>query len=245
MTTDSLPEADGVFDGGPMDCGSGLILLIRQHMLQVPEGGVLEIRSSEPTVAGELPPWCRMAGHEFLRTTEVAPGRWRHFVRRGPGQEPEKSSLDRDRNQAREFQWRARARISAVGETTVYARNFSWKLGQVLSFEEKGSLPTSLEAFLGAVLADVVTGFAARCEREAIVVDELEANIQASLNDVLAHLAMDNGDPSLKSISVTAFVSSPAPAGELETAWNETLRRSPLWQTLCRSCVAESRLVTL
>jgi hypothetical protein len=53
-TSKEIPSADHVFDGGSLDCGSGLILLIRQNMLQVPDGGILEIRSSEPTVKAEL-----------------------------------------------------------------------------------------------------------------------------------------------------------------------------------------------
>ena len=57
---------DHVFDGGDLDCGSGLVLLIREHMQRVPEGGVLELRSVETTVTDDLPPWCRMVGHEYL-----------------------------------------------------------------------------------------------------------------------------------------------------------------------------------
>ena len=30
------PKSDHVFDGGDLDCGSGLALLIRQHMQHVP-----------------------------------------------------------------------------------------------------------------------------------------------------------------------------------------------------------------
>ena len=75
-TSKEYPETDHVFDGGSMDCGSGLILLIRQNMLQVPSGGVLEIRSSEPTVESELPPWCRMVGHEHLQSVQTEPGAW-------------------------------------------------------------------------------------------------------------------------------------------------------------------------
>ena len=57
---------DHVFDGGDLDCGSGLVLLIRESMQRVPPGGVLELRSREPSVRDDLPPWCRMVGHEFL-----------------------------------------------------------------------------------------------------------------------------------------------------------------------------------
>ena len=55
---------DHVFDGGDLDCGSGLVLLIREHMQKVPVGGILEMRSLEPTVCDDLPPWCRMVGHD-------------------------------------------------------------------------------------------------------------------------------------------------------------------------------------
>ena len=53
-------KPDHMFDGGDLDCGSGLILLIRENMLAVPVGGILEMRSREPSVADDLPPWCRM-----------------------------------------------------------------------------------------------------------------------------------------------------------------------------------------
>ena len=42
--------AQHIFDGGDMDCGSGLTLLIRQQMLLTPQDGIMELRSQEPTV---------------------------------------------------------------------------------------------------------------------------------------------------------------------------------------------------
>src|SRR5881628_3798849 len=38
---------DASFDGGDLDCGNGLLLLIRQHMDPLPRGGLLEFRSTE------------------------------------------------------------------------------------------------------------------------------------------------------------------------------------------------------
>ncbi|MEZ5194875.1 MAG: hypothetical protein R2764_00295 [Bacteroidales bacterium] len=57
---------DHVFDGGDLDCGSGLVLLIRENMRKVPVGGIMEMRSLEPSVCDDLPPWCRMVGHDYL-----------------------------------------------------------------------------------------------------------------------------------------------------------------------------------
>lgn len=56
-----------------MDCGSGLFLLIRENMQKVPVGGMPELQSREPTVTGELPPWCRMVGHNYLETINGLP----------------------------------------------------------------------------------------------------------------------------------------------------------------------------
>ena len=77
---------DIIFDGGDLDCGSGLILLIRENMLQTPVDGILEMRSREPTVADDLPPWCRMVGHEYLGSLP-AEGFVRYFVRRRAARE--------------------------------------------------------------------------------------------------------------------------------------------------------------
>ena len=74
-------KPDHVFDGGNLDCGSGLILLIRENMLKVPEQGIFEMRSREPTVKNDLPPWCRMVGLEYLGSLE-GEGFTRYFVRR-------------------------------------------------------------------------------------------------------------------------------------------------------------------
>ncbi len=243
--THAEPAPDLVFDGGSMDCGSGLILLIRQHIMQVPEGGILEIRSSEPTVTAELPPWCRMVGHDYLQTQEPTVGHWRHFVRRGQQQAEEQQKLELDRQKAQAYQWRVRGKGTRASEISIYARNFSWKLGHVISFEEKDDLPTSFESFLGSIVGELASGFSTACERAGVIIDELELTIMANLNNVLVQFAMEDGDPSIRSMQVSAFVSSPATSAQLQTIWNETLRRSPVWQTLAKACDVSTRLMAV
>jgi hypothetical protein len=43
-------EADASFDGGDLDCGNGLLLLIRQHIDPLERGQLLEFRSTESSV---------------------------------------------------------------------------------------------------------------------------------------------------------------------------------------------------
>ncbi|MDX1999273.1 MAG: 5-methyltetrahydropteroyltriglutamate--homocysteine methyltransferase [Thermoanaerobaculia bacterium] len=64
----TLPP-DVSFDGGDLDCGNGLLLLIRQSIDPLPRGGLLEIRSTESSVDEDLPAWCRMTGNELVSWT--------------------------------------------------------------------------------------------------------------------------------------------------------------------------------
>ncbi len=70
--------ADVAFDGGDLDCGNGLLLLIRQHIDPMRPGQLLEIRSTEISVDEDLPSWCRMTGNELISFTKV--GKQRSFL---------------------------------------------------------------------------------------------------------------------------------------------------------------------
>lgn len=76
-------DPDVSFDGGNMDCGSGLLLLIRRHMDPLHAGGLLEIRSSESSVEEDLPAWCRMTKNELVSCVR-ADSDWRFLVCKGP-----------------------------------------------------------------------------------------------------------------------------------------------------------------
>lgn len=68
-------QPDIAFDGGSMDCGNGLLLIIRKHIDPLPAGGILEIRSTESSVEEDLPAWCRLTGNEFISFTREGPER--------------------------------------------------------------------------------------------------------------------------------------------------------------------------
>ncbi|MGI8644909.1 MAG: hypothetical protein ACR2JD_01085, partial [Nocardioides sp.] len=59
MTAGSTPlgEVATLIDGGDMDCGSGLLLLITRAMRRLDEGQLLGIRSAEQSVVIDLPVW--------------------------------------------------------------------------------------------------------------------------------------------------------------------------------------------
>jgi 5-methyltetrahydropteroyltriglutamate--homocysteine methyltransferase len=85
-------EADVSFEGGDLDCGNGLLLLIRQHLDPLAAGQLLEFRSTEISVDEDFPAWCRLTGNELVSFTKT--GRQRSFlVCKGPlsGRAPARS----------------------------------------------------------------------------------------------------------------------------------------------------------
>lgn len=76
-------QPDVSFDGGDLDCGGGLLLLIRRHIDPMGHGDLLEILSTDSTVEVELPAWCRLTKNEMVSWTRE--GRQRSFlISKGP-----------------------------------------------------------------------------------------------------------------------------------------------------------------
>ncbi|HYC77189.1 MAG TPA: 5-methyltetrahydropteroyltriglutamate--homocysteine methyltransferase [Planctomycetota bacterium] len=62
---------DAVLEGGDLDCGSGLLLLIRGALDPLPSGRLLEVRSTETSVEQDLPAWCRLTGNALVSWTRA------------------------------------------------------------------------------------------------------------------------------------------------------------------------------
>lgn len=74
--------AKASFDGGDLDCGNGLLLLIRKHIDPLNTGELLEIISYDSTVQYDLPSWCRLSKNELVHHYQDGP-RWRFLVSKG------------------------------------------------------------------------------------------------------------------------------------------------------------------
>ena len=59
-------EPKARFDGGALDCGGGLLLLIRRHIDPLLPGEILEFTSTESSVEVDLPAWCNLTGNRLL-----------------------------------------------------------------------------------------------------------------------------------------------------------------------------------
>lgn len=234
-------KIDQLFDGGDLDCGSGLVLLIREQMLQVPVGGVLEMRSREPTVEDDLPPWCRMAGHAYLGRLQTRQFT-RYFMRRGEGAQADAQALAADKARAKSYEWRLRTRATGHLKSTVYCRNFSFDVGQAASFEEKDAFPSAVEYLLGALSASLASGLATEAARDGLELDDVELTTRGTLDNVLAILGLEEGDPSVSTIEVKCFASTLEDEAKVRAAWERAVQRSPLVATLRKAVELKLKL---
>ena len=83
-------EPDASFDGGDLDCGGGLLLLIRRHIDPLEPGRLLEILSTDSTVEVELPAWCRLTNNQLVSRTRNG-NRRSYLVCKGPFYEGSRS----------------------------------------------------------------------------------------------------------------------------------------------------------
>ena len=234
------PAPDAVCDGGDLDCGSGLLLIIRSALHPLPPGGVLEVRSRESSVNEDLPAWCRMVGHALLAAEESegeAPNRATSYFLRKKGED---DAFAGDLAKAREFTWRVRARWTGGMRAKAFARNHSWPIGQPASFDTEDAAPSAIEQLLGALAGCLAVGFQWRASKAGIAVEELEVTLSARSEDILVFLGVeDAGSPALERIEGKLFVRSSGDEARLAELWEETLRRSPVAQTLLRGAPVE------
>jgi 5-methyltetrahydropteroyltriglutamate--homocysteine methyltransferase len=90
---------DVSFDGGDLDCGGGLLLLIRRHIDPMERGGLLEIRSTDASVEQDLPAWCRLTANELVSWTKQGKQR-SYLVCKGPLAEGGARNAERETRRA-------------------------------------------------------------------------------------------------------------------------------------------------
>lgn len=151
-----LGGIETLVDGGEMDCGSGLLLLITRAMRRLEAGQHLGVRSAERSVVDDLPAWADLVGHDVVAEVAESPdGPWWFSVRKA-GQTSKPDS------------------VFSVGERTPVGRrlwvytNFDCNLGCTYCCAE--SSPKAAPRRVGAELAtEVFAEFAAQGGREVFL----------------------------------------------------------------------------
>jgi len=231
---DAAPRPDAVCDGGDLDCGSGLLLIIRSAMATLHAGQVLEVRSRELSVKEDLPAWCRMVGHALLVMHDD--GRQQSYLLRKKAAD---ATLAQDLQQARDHVWQVRARWSGGMLAKASARNHGFAVGQPASFDTDDQAPSAIEYLLAALAGALTTGLQWRLSRQGIEVRQLEVVARGTARDILVFLdVQQDGDPSLRAVAVTVYVDADLDQQQLDDALQQTVRRCPVTQSLLRAVPA-------
>jgi uncharacterized OsmC-like protein/TusA-related sulfurtransferase len=247
MADDATRPPDAICDGGDLDCGSGLLLIIREAMAPLPQGGVLEVLSRESSVREDLPAWCRLVGHRLLAVAPAAGGSTSFRIAKKTAADPaqEAAALKGDREAARRFTWAARVRWTAGMQAKAFVRNHSFEVGQPASFDASDAAPSAVEYLLAALGGCLAVGFQWRASRKGIEVRNLEVSLRARADNILVFLGLEeSGHAGLASIEGTLHVDADADAEEetLHALFQETLRRSPVAQSLLRTVGVDLKL---
>jgi tRNA 2-thiouridine synthesizing protein A len=62
----ALLSADAFYDAGDQGCADGPLDEVAAQLRRLAPGQTLEVRAMDPSVANDLPAWCRMTGHELV-----------------------------------------------------------------------------------------------------------------------------------------------------------------------------------
>lgn len=141
--------------------------------------------------------------------------------------------------------WSLRVAATAPDAATVYARRHRLEVGPALAFDSEAPRVSALEQVLGAIGADLVTGFLKRARRRRLEIDGVEALVEGRLGNPLVWLDVvgEEGDPGLIALSVRVYVGTPADTAAVEAVWQETLARSPLVRTFRRALDLQLTLI--
>lgn len=238
MSERPLTTPDAVCDGGDLDCGSGLLLIIRSAMSPLRPGGTLLVKSREISVREDLPAWCRMVGHDLLAETAAEHG-YTHFLLRKKGGD---DRLAGDLEQARAHQWQVRARWGGGMQGKVTVRNHGFLVGQPASFDTEDAAPSAVEFLLAAIAGALCTGLQWRLSRLGVEVQQLEVVAKARSQNSLVFLGVeDEGSPALAGVDLAIWVAADLDQERLDEVFADTLRRCPVTQSLQQTVAIQAR----
>jgi uncharacterized OsmC-like protein len=115
--------------------------------------------------------------------------------------------------------------------------------GQPADFSAKVDAPSAIDYLLASLASCLVVGFKALASKRNVEIDDAELTLKGSLDNILYHMEIeDEGSPKISKILGTFYVSSPHEEEQVEEIWRDTLKRSPIYQTLIETVQIDIKL---
>jgi len=140
-------------------------------------------------------------------------------------------------------EWSVRVRADSTSRIAASARNHSWRVGEPISFAPKDEDPSALELAVGALAADLTGTLRRICKLRRIDFEQAELSLRWTLDNALAYVGVvgEEGSSKIDRIEGVLYVRS-LDEERIQSAWDETLQRSPLFNTLRHSVGIDLRL---
>jgi len=128
-----------------------------------------------------------------------------------------------------------------------YARAQSFDVGSQTGLRDSEAQPSAVEYVLGALGGDLVCGLERAAEGLGIPLHAIEISLNGRLDNILTHLGVvgEQGHPGFRAIDGTVYVSTDSDQPTIESVWQRTLARSPLYNTLTRCADVTIRLAVM
>jgi hypothetical protein len=143
--------------------------------------------------------------------------------------------------------FQVRVQHTAPSVARAYARVQVFDVGSQASLVEADPQPSAVEYVLGALGGDLVRGLDRAATGAGVTLHAVEIALSGRLDNILVHLGVvgEQGHPGFRAIDGTMYVSTDSDQPTIESIWQRTLARSPLYNTLTRCADVTIRLAVM
>ncbi len=133
--------------------------------------------------------------------------------------------------------WSARVRWLGSGfNFRSYVRNHSFLVSEPSELGGPDSSPNAVEYVLSALGACYATGFVLNATKRGVRIRNLEIALEGEIDNILVFLGLsDQGHPGYRRVVAKAYVDADADEKTIKEIWEETVRTSPVGNTLTRN----------
>jgi hypothetical protein len=142
------------------------------------------------------------------------------------------------------YTWTLRVSATERGQATVFTLQHQFRVGAPVHFDRAYEAVSALEYVLGAIGADLVNGLQTLGRRRRVTIEQVEAVVEAELNNPLTYLGVvgEAGHPGLEKVRVRVYVASSSDEVAIQRLWQEMLATSPLVHTFQAAIQLELKL---
>jgi hypothetical protein len=143
--------------------------------------------------------------------------------------------------------FQVRVQHTRSGVARAYARVQAFDVGSQATLVDADPQPSAVEYVLGALGGDLVRGLDRAASGAGVTLYAVEMTLSGRLDNILVHLGVigEEGHPGFRSIDGTLYISTDGDQSTIESVWQRTLARSPLYNTLTRCADVTIRLTVM